>query len=80
MNGSGSDEENFSSPVDSPPTPATESSDAQPSQPYNNQQQQPQRNSFGGQQGGNRWLVKKLGAAALPVAAVAARLEVEVVG
>jgi len=54
MNGSGSDGEDFSSPVDSPPAPATESSDAPPPQQYNNQQQQPQRNSFGGQQGGNR--------------------------
>ena len=53
MNGSGSDGEDFISPVDTPPAPATESSDAAPPQQYNNQQQQPQRNNFGGQ-GGNR--------------------------
>jgi len=55
MNGSENGEEHFASPVESPPSPASESTDTSPPpQQYNNQQQQPPRNQFGGQQGGNR--------------------------
>ncbi len=57
MNGSGNDEEQFSSPVESPPPPAQDSADTIPQQLPQQQQynsQPPQRNQFGGQQGGNR--------------------------